>query len=453
MRTHHSRGAATLLALFLAGCPEGLQPPPPQPQPSFYDPLSMPQTPSLSVDSFRSASNCQSCHPQHYAQWTTSRHAYAMKDHVFRALVRLRQQAFDGAQDQFCTQCHSAPCARGGECVDGFAFEDLSPLSLEGVTCEACHKVSGLERTHNSGHVLDPAGPIRGPIMDPAPNPFHATEPSPLHKKSDFCGGCHDVIEVSGLHLERPFAEWSNSPAANTEATCQSCHMPASPGQAAVDGPMRTVHEHRFIGVDLPSPEVADEAERALHRSRVQALLSSTATLTVSASPRVQAGAQVDLHVTVTNTNHAHDFPTGTTFIRQVWIAVTVQDAQGQVLYETGGLDANGDLRDAFSALDPYGDHDLLSLSSNLIDARGNPTILPWQATEHVSRSLNPLHARTHTLFVPTSSTTPGPLSVQATLRFRPFAPYLYRVLELADEPMVIYDVAEAHTQVQVDLP
>lgn len=450
MRIEYFQAAATLVAVVLWGCPDGLEPPPPTPPETFHDPLSMPESPSLSVDTFHSASACVGCHPDHYAQWSTSRHAYAMKDEVFRALVRLRQQAYEGKQDQFCTQCHSAPCARGGECIDGFDFDTLSPLALEGITCEACHKVSELERPFNSGHVLDPAGPMRGPIEDPGVSSFHATEYSPLFAQSEFCGGCHDVIEVSGLNLERPYAEWLSSPAAGTEATCQSCHMPERSGQAAVGGPQRTVHDHRFIGVDLPPAEVADAEEQALHLARIKALLSSTASIAVETSNAVRAGEQLDLRVTVTNQNAAHDFPTGTTFIRQVWVQVRVEDAQGVLLYETGGLDANEDLKDAFSALEPYGDEDLLSLSSNLVDARGNPTILPWVATEHISRSLGPLHARTYTLFVPTSSTTAGPLSVEAIVKFRPFPPYLFRVLELPEVPLPIYDIAHAATNVLV---
>ena len=51
---------------------------------------------------------CQECHPDHVREWSGSMHAYAMVDPVFRALVRVRQREFDGAQDPFCLQCHSA---------------------------------------------------------------------------------------------------------------------------------------------------------------------------------------------------------------------------------------------------------------------------------------------------------------------------------------------------------
>ncbi|MCA9550064.1 MAG: hypothetical protein KC933_08520 [Myxococcales bacterium] len=442
------------LGLLGAGCPgPEPDPPPPAPVDPVHDALSRPVTPTLDPAAFAGAVACQTCHPQHYAEWQTSRHAYAMRDEVFRRLVAIRQADYAGAQDQFCTQCHSAICARGGACVDGFSFDALPPVALEGVTCEACHRVSGLERRYNSGHVLDPGGPMRGTIEDPATSPFHATEYSPLHATSEFCAGCHDVIELSGLNLERPFAEWSESPAAGTTETCQSCHMPTREGVAAEGGPPRTVHEHRFIGVDLPPDEVADAAERALHEARVQALLTSTATLAVTVPSAVPAGAQLDLVLTVKNENRAHNFPTGTTFVRQAWVAVTVTDADGMVVYETGGLDSQGDLRDAFSTVEPYGDADLLKLSSGLVDARGNPTVFPWRAAEHASQTLPPRYARTFTLFVPTSTTTQGPLQVEAKVRFRTFPPFLLRVLGMEEEAarLPIYDVASARAVVAVE--
>ena len=107
------------------------------------DPLSMPASPTLSVESFNEASKCAGCHPNHYAQWKTSMHAYATIDPIWRTLVAVRQADFDGQRDQFCTQCHSAIATRGGEVYPNFSFDDFSPISLEGVPCEACHTVSG----------------------------------------------------------------------------------------------------------------------------------------------------------------------------------------------------------------------------------------------------------------------------------------------------------------------
>ena len=438
-----------LSCALLLGCPTEPDPPP-DPAP-IVDPLSRPATPTLSVDDFSGADACGECHPDQLEQWSGSAHAYAMVDPVFRALVEIRQADFDGAQDTFCVQCHSAIGTRGGEIVPGFAWDDLSDITLEGVTCEACHKVSGMQRTWNAGHELDPLGPVRGPFADPEPSAFHRTAQSDLIGRASFCGGCHDVIELSGLNLERPYAEWRTSPAAEEGRPCQSCHMPEYTGRAATTSTQdRTLRSHRFRGVEVPllpgfvTPE--REAEMLLD---AQDLLGGAGSIEVEATP-VTAGEQLDLLVTVKNEIDAHNLPTGSTFIRQLWVEVAVTDADGAVVYATGDLDANGDLRDAWSEADRYGDEDLLVLHSGLVDGAGNPELFPWRASEHTSLSLGPLYERTATLFVPTAPTTPGPLQVRARLRFRPFPPFLLRALGLPElvDRVPTFEIDEVDLQV-----
>ena len=113
------------------------------------------------------------------------------------------------------------------------------------------------------------------------------------------------------------------------------------------------------------------------------------------------AGGQLDVVVTVRNELDAHNLPTGSTYNRQLWVELLVHDSEGTLLYETGTLDANGDLRDHWSALDPYGDDDLITLHSDFIDVDGQRTRLTHEAVEHRTRALQPLHERTWTLFVP----------------------------------------------------
>ena len=148
----------------------------------------------------------------------------------------------------------------------------------------------------------------------------------------------------------------------------------------------------------------------------------------------------------------AHNLPTGTTFNRQLWIALTVTDADGTLLYQTGHLDANGDLRDHFSELDPYGDSDLVTFGSRFVDGRGNPTIFSWKAAQHISRSLAPLYARTLTFFVPTSPDTPGPITIEGRLRFRPLPPFLLRTIGLPElvERLEITDIDETTITVEI---
>lgn len=414
------------------------------------DPLSMPLTPTHSVDDFHVASACVECHPAQVADWAGSGHAYAMIDPVFRAAVGLRQAERDGAEDPFCLQCHSAIGTRGGEIVPGFSFDDLSPVVLEGVTCEACHKVESIERLHNAGHVLDPGGPIRGPLSDPAGNSAHASAQSALFSGAELCGSCHDLLEVNGLPLERPYAEWETSPAATAERPCQDCHMPRSSGAAAEGGPARELHSHRFIGPSVPLQDGSiDEAELAERRALSRGLLEGAVTLGLAAPTAPVAGERLDVVVTVQSELDAHNFPTGSTFNRQAWLELEAVDGAGARLYITGDLDENGDLRDAWSALDPYGDGDLLRFSSSLLDVTGAPTFLPWHATEHVTSSLQPLQARSFTLFVPVPEGAVGPIVLTARVRYREYGPFLLRALGLDEhiDQLEITDIDSARLE------
>ncbi|TNF32058.1 MAG: hypothetical protein EP329_11265 [Deltaproteobacteria bacterium] len=422
-----------------------------------HDPLSRPATPTLAVRDFERAAVCGGCHTQHHAEWSRSSHAYAVVDPVFRALVAVRQADFEGRQDAFCMQCHTAIGTRGGEVVPGFDFEALSPVVQEGVTCVACHRVKALARPYNAGHVLDPGGPIRGPIDDPAEAGFHASEGAAIFRESAFCAGCHDVIELSGLPLERPYQEWLASPAQADGRTCQSCHMPTYPGQAAPGAPERAdLHRHTWVGVDVPLAEgFAPPAVVDAIRADVAALLDGAATLELAAAPSAQAGGQLDLHVTVTNRVAGHSLPTGSTFLRQLWLEVVATDATGRVVYETGLLDENGDLRDHWSTLAPYGDADLVTFGSRLVDARGEPVLFPWRATLHTSTAIPPGYARTVTLFVPVPADAVGPVEIAARLRFRSVPPYVLRALDLARyvPDVGIFEVAQAAATIAVEPP
>ena len=423
----------------------------------LHDPVSMPLQPTLSVSDFQTADSCGACHADHVDEWASSMHSYAMVDPVFRALVGVRQTDLDGAEDRFCLQCHTPVGSRGGEIFPGFSFDELSPVVEEGIGCETCHKVDEVVRPNNAGFTLDPGGPMRGGIADPIDSPAHTSAYSALiDDGSALCGSCHDVIETSGLNLERPYEEFLESPSFEQGGRCGDCHMPSRRGSAVQGGPERELHDHRFIGVDVPlEPGYLSPEDEAALRDEVHRLLVGSVQLDVSAPAPAAPGDQLDLVVGVTNLIDAHNFPTGTTFIRQAWLEVVATDADGQVLYSTGTLDANGDLRNFFSAVDPFGDDDLISFSSTLINASGTPEIFSWRATEHWPHSLPPLHERVFTLFVPTRPETRGPVTIDARLRFRSHGPYLLRALGLDHliDRLEVVDIDAVRIEVPLDAP
>lgn len=395
----------------------------------YEDPLSLPAEPTLDPADFDSAKVCAGCHPTHASEWQYSRHARSMRDPVFQALVERRRS--EGLEDSFCVQCHSAICARGGDCDPGFAFDALPDIALEGVTCESCHKVGELVRPFNAGFTLDGGGPIRGPSPVSPESPYHATEHGAHLEKSDFCASCHDVVEPSGLVLERPFLEWLESPAF-PEQTCQSCHMPSYTGSATPWGPERELHRHTFTGVDLPlEGDIEDPAVLAMLDAEIEALLDGAASVELSLPEQAVAGAELDIGVRVTNHIAGHAFPTGSTFMRQVWIELEVRDVHQALVYVTGGLDAAGDLCDRWSTLAPNTDPDLVVIGSTLLDEQGQPELYSWRAHGHESNALAPMSARDYRFSPHIPGGLEGPLTITARLHFRALPPFLLRELGL----------------------
>lgn len=417
-----------LLALIL-GCPGEPTPPdtePPVPVEDTADPA-LPETPLHDLDDFQAASTCEACHPDHVSEWSQSRHAYAMEDPLFRKLTDIRRSEAPELDERFCTQCHSAIGTRTGDVGTGFDFELLDPLTQEGVTCQACHTIDEVIRPGNAGHRLDPEGPMRGPIAEPMETTAHDSEFSPLFEQSLLCASCHDVTEESGLPLERPYAEWLQSPAGQDARPCQSCHMPTRQAPAAAGGPERTVHSHRWLGVE-------DGLE----------LLEGSATVLLKLPDAAGAGQTLPITVTVRNEIDGHDFPTGTTFLRQCWLEVLVLDGE-RVVYASGLLDENQDLMDHWSELSPYGDPDLVSLSSGFIDDQGDPTLFTHRAAEHTSNAIPALHQRSWTWLVELPEEELGSeLQISVRLRFRAAPPFLLRTVGLPDAVDIVDIDADA---------
>lgn len=420
--------------LLLWSCSDSAVPAAPvdSPTPVYLDALSAPSEPSFEAAAFTGSDSCAACHPSHAAEWRTSNHASAMVDPVFRALVELQRLSMGRGQDRFCTQCHSAIGTRSGEIVPGFAFDALSERTLEGVSCESCHRATELARDHNSGHVLSPSMPVQGPFeAEGAPHP---TVKSELLVSSRFCAGCHDVLTASGLLLESPYREWLASPAAELGQTCQDCHMPTYRGTASIlpGSPTReNLHRHWFTGVDVPTALSADadpEASRVLEE-RSAALLESAAELQAVAS-RSRNRRSLTLETTVHNLVQGHHFPTGSSFNRQAWLAVTVRDRLGALVYQSGGTDPSGDLYDGFHE-EQQRDPDLVMFGSQMIDGSGALTMLPWQAKELRDNRLGAGESKRFRYEIALPAEAQFPVQVEVRLLFRAYAPRLLSRLGL----------------------
>lgn len=430
--------ATLLLVTVVAGCGKDSASPPPG-------------GPPFQLSDFKSPETCGQCHPNHYAEWSTSMHAYAFTDPVFFAMNFAEAERTNGELRQFCIGCHSPIGTLTGTTPGGrFDPATMPGVVRAGISCDVCHSVvEAAPGATEAGTTLAlrPGDTKYGPLPALQGPGFHRTEQRiELFENSTFCRACHNLT-VRGLEVEETFDEWEGSIyASRGDSHCQDCHMPRYSGQAAIDGPERPrLHRHWFTGVDValtafPGREAA--------RARAAELLRNSATLAVAAPTSAAAGDTFTVAVTVTNDRTGHAIPSGTSFSRQMWIEVSAT-AGSDTLYRSGHLDANGDLRDANSALDPNGDPDLVNFTTVL---EGGDSVTIFSATGIQNRLLQVNESRTAGYRVPVPPGAAGPVEVAVRLRFRPFPPFKVRRLGRGDlvAEIPIFDMAEATRTVTV---
>jgi len=373
-------------------------------------------------DTFIEPKVCGECHATQYSQWMGSMHHYAQASLTNELVNDFLHKKTGKTISAFCIQCHTPIGTVMGERFD-LPNKERSPISMAGVSCEVCHS---METSHGQAQAffeLKPGKTLYGPHgkggeTDPPPatSEFHQTEQRDVFKSSQLCQQCHEVIVPNGLRLQETYSEWKNSPWAKEGVTCQSCHMGPVPGKpserpvgeiaqvAGIELPKRPLSDHSFIGVDyhwtdeypLRGKGNAAPDDRTKKRNvkmqaeltkKRQAMMRNAAKLHVSAPSSLAPGSQDDLEVRIENTFTGHHFPGGFPW-RQAWVEVTYRDAKGTVLFQSGDLDSNGDVRNQFSrdvnAGTVTADRHLVNLQAQATvrGFRGNDMELPFPLAE-----------------------------------------------------------------------
>ena len=368
---------------------------------------------------------CGGCHPVHYAEWRGSMHAYATRDPVFRAMNQIALEDTEGELDQFCIGCHAPVASRLGLTPVSTSGGTPSmkmpddPAFNDGVQCVSCHGVASVEETHNAKFTMADAA-YAGVAPTQAATAAHPIEARPHLRSGTLCGTCHDVVNGNGVAIESTYTEWFDSYEGRTlyDLNCNSCHMQTYQGPIAEGGEDKDVHRHTFAGVDQalsgPFPNLEEQAEA------VGSTLSSAASVKI-----LNLGAAGDLRgfrVAVTNDATGHALPSGTSAERRAWVHFVASDSAGNVLKESGALDADGNLGDIGAAADR--DADLTVFSQRLLGADGRVVEFSWQATDIVPFMLQPGESRHGEYEVDVSGAVGDELTITATLKFRAFQPY-----------------------------
>jgi len=340
---------------------------------------------------FATSDNCLACHNGLISSngedvsigvaWRASMMANSSRDPYWQASVRRETldhpSHADAIQDE-CAICHmpmarAAAHASGGRgrvfslAPGGRGDSDEHRLAADGVSCTLCHQIGperlGTRESFVGGFTLAPRTPdglrIFGPydIERGLKRTMHsATDATPEKadhlRQSEVCATCHTLYteafgpkgEVIGsLPEQMPYLEWRHSAFAR-EKTCQSC-LARHTFLGGNFFMLRMLNRFRAsLGVTAPAPEL-DAAARATLRQ----LESDTAGIAITRTS-VAAG-RLEAEVEVRNLT-GHKLPTGYPS-RRVWVHLSVRDASGAVVFESGAVDAQGRIAGNDNDADP----------------------------------------------------------------------------------------------------
>ncbi len=290
--------------------------------------------------SFDDPEVCKSCHAEIYEDWSKSMHAAAWTDQWYQPDFLLAHEETDGFTDLLCGACHAPIAARTGLLppADGSKF---GPVSKRGISCDFCHTVSGIAEMKNMGHISEPGKVKFGPRGD-GRSLYHEVKNSGLHDKAEFCGACHMVVHpLTGTYIIDTWDDWKNNDYGKQNITCQNCHMTPTPGvtkapgRASLMGKRReNIAFHGFIGGSSYAQKHMGNAKQAeMSREFLRAAAE------IKQSAKIDGDGKLALKVDVHNVGAGHKIPTGTTYIRIMWLQVEVTDAAGNLVYSSGQVD------------------------------------------------------------------------------------------------------------------
>jgi hypothetical protein len=334
--------------------------------------------------------------------WRPTMMANSGRDPYWQAGVRretIDHPAARAAIEDECSICHmpmaryeSRSAGHEGEVFSHLPFNNEKTsdrLAADGVSCSVCHQIQdkklGTRESFVGGFFIDPAPPegerpVYGPFeIDPGRTTVMRTSSGFLPtqakhiREAELCATCHTLLTqalgpdgkvIGELPEQVPYQEWLHS-GYRQGTSCQDCHMPAVAGEAPITSvlgrPHPEVSRHVFVGGnffvqrllnrfrnELSVAALPQELDAAALRT-VAHLQSEAARITIE---KVEGGSgRLSAEVTVQNLG-GHKLPTAYPS-RRVWVHFSVRDGAGRIVFESGGLNADGSIQGNDSDADP----------------------------------------------------------------------------------------------------
>jgi hypothetical protein len=325
--------------------------------------------------------------------WRSTMMANAARDPYWQAAVRaevLDNPRLAAVIEDKCATCHM-PMARYTtytDGVEGTIFEngfinpenDFHKLAMDAVSCTLCHQIReeglGQSTSYSGGFSIDtelrsPNRLIFGPYMteeDQAKLMQTTSGFRPeqgLHLgRSELCATCHTLYtpyvdatgEIAGEFPEQmAYFEWFYSGFRRAQ-TCQDCHLPEAEGGVKISSLSQVLRspfaQHSFVGGNAYMLEVigefVDELNATASTEQFEVTRERTIeqlggqTVSIEFDEVRLSGSRIIADISIKNLV-GHKFPTGFPS-RRAWIHFTVLDADGDMVFESGGFTPDGSI-------------------------------------------------------------------------------------------------------------
>src|SRR5438067_2142951 len=246
----------------------------------------------IPADFFMTSATCGRCHPDIYAQWSSSAHHFSsFNNQWYRKSIEYMQDVVGTRPSKWCAGCHDHAVFFNGRFDRPIKEQIDTPEAQAGLACTSCHSIVHVNSSMGQGDftveypplhdlaVSDRALPrwIHDMLLYWDPAPHRNTFLKPFHRSqtAEFCSTCHKVhldTAVNSYRWVRGFNEYDNWQASGVSGQgarsfyypaapqrCADCHMPlvASNDPAAKNGKVRS---HRFPGANTALPFVNHDA-------------------------------------------------------------------------------------------------------------------------------------------------------------------------------------------------